>query len=240
MPAPVTHSDPQHSSASACLQFMEFDTEMFQMPFFRVVRLDKNGLQEEIERLPEHCVVDAKVPLDQTEWPHLLPQFGFRRVCTMFTLVHSLKESAAVDSDAVEFSGTLDLPEETLWEHARNFVSDRFSQDPLLPEEGKHRLFYHWVRNSLTKGRKRVAAIGRNFCTFSVSGEGVVVDLVSVLDKRQGMGRAIMTALVEQARREGLRTVTVTTECENAAAWKLYSQIGFTPAAFTAAFHLVR
>jgi GNAT superfamily N-acetyltransferase len=140
-----------------------------------------------------------------------------------------------------EICSRLDLSEELLWRHARNFRYDRFSLDPLLPREGVTRLFYQWVRNSLTSGSKEIACCGPNFCTFRRQDEGyVAIDLVSVLDQGKGIGKALLARVLRAAVEKGAVGVHVTTECENYAAWNLYLKLGFLPTAFTSAFHLVR
>jgi hypothetical protein len=70
-----------------------------------------------------------------------------------------------------EFSDALAVPDDVLWRHAGNFRSDRFSQDPLLPEEGVRTLYRRWIGDSLS-GRKRVAHDGKDFCTYAERRDG--------------------------------------------------------------------
>ncbi len=65
----------------------------------------------------------------------------------MVTLERDL--SGAIEGDSeVPIADRLDLDDDTLWRHARNFSRDRFSLDPLLPAVGRHRLYYQWCSNS--------------------------------------------------------------------------------------------
>lgn len=211
------------------------------MPFYRVKSFDAVELARDIERLPAgKLAVDARPPGPDVETSNLLWSLGFRKVCMQIRLTRDLSPPLS-DAPAVEISPQLDLPEETLWSHARNFCYDRFSLDPLLPREGVARLFFQWTRNSLTRGLKEVVHRGPNFCTFSMSDDGsAVIDLLSVLEPRQGIGEALVAGTLFAARERGAARLHVKTECENYPAWNLYLKTGFLPSSFTPAFHLVR
>ncbi len=88
--------------------------------------------------------------------------------------------------------------------------------------------------------RKRVASLGSNLCTFAQKGDSVVIDLVSILEPRRGIGARVISAVTAAAAAAGARSVRVVTECENTPAWSLYQKCGFRPVLYTAAFHLVR
>jgi GNAT superfamily N-acetyltransferase len=204
--------------------------------------LDPDCLREELANLPAapKLAVDAKVPASDIQSSQLLMNLGFRTVATMFHLTHTLLIPAE-PSLAASIVPRLDLPDETIWRHARNFRYDRFNADPLLDHEASARLFFQWVTNSLTQGRQQVIHIGPNFCTFSLREDGdAVIDLVSVLEHRKGIGKALIGAATNEARRLGARRLHVTTECQNAPAWKLYLGSGFQPSGYTCAMHLVR
>jgi hypothetical protein len=62
------------------------------------------------------------------------------------------------------------------------------------------------VRNS-TSGEKRIASIGRNFVSFEDRAGVRWIDLVSVLDKRQGIAVKILAATIGDARRDRLEEV---------------------------------
>jgi GNAT superfamily N-acetyltransferase len=227
--------------ASPCLVAMEFDTQAFGFPFYRVVRFDEDRLAAELAALGDSALMaaDAKRPADDVAGAHALETLGFRKVCMQITLCHHLGGYTGEPDPEVEFLDRLPLDDSVLWRHARNFTKDRFSLDPCLPAEGRQRLYYQWFRGSLG-GRKRVARLGPNVCTFAQQGDEVSIDLVSILEPRRGFGARIVGAVVAAAANSGASTVRVVTECENTPAWKLYLQQGFVPDHFTAAFHLVR
>ena len=233
----------EHASheVSPCLVPVEFDTQAFGFPFYRVIRFDETCLAAELAALGDSgpMAADAKRAADDVAAAHVLQTLGFRKVCMQITLRHNLDGHAGAPDPDVEFLDLLDLEDSVLWRHARNFNKDRFSLDPCLPAEGRYRLYHQWFRNSLG-GRKCVARLGPNVCTFARQDEEIAIDLVSILEARRGFGARIIGAVVAAARESGASAVRVVTECENTAAWKLYLQQGFVPDHFTAAFHLVR
>ncbi len=225
----------------ACLEFSQFDADAFGIPFFRVKNLAPDQLAVEIARLPESggFAVDAKAPAENLDAARLLTGLGFRKIAMQIRLTHDLRNLPPDGRAAV--SSRLDLPEDVLWRHGRNFRYDRFNQDPLLPHDGPARLFHQWTKNSLTRGLKEVVHCGVDFCTFTVDKNGrAVIDLVSVLDQGKGIGKKLIASVLHAALRRGATAVDVVTECENCPAWNLYLKSGFLPAAFTAVFHLVR
>lgn len=221
----------------ACIQQMPFDTNAFGFPFHRVIRFDEAALRSELDGLSKArpMAVDAKCPADDIGTTHMLMRLGFRKVCMQVTL--RCEPQPLIASDVV-IDDSLALDEDTIWQHARNFTADRFSLDPLLPAEGKRKLYFNWLHNSLS-GSKKVAHIGANLCTFSYREEDAVIDLTSILEPRRGYGRRIIRSIQAAASEHGVKSVIVSTECENKAAWNLYQACGFLPVRYTSAFHLV-
>lgn len=221
-----------------CIERMGFDSDAFSMPFYRVKQLDRRQLADEVEKLkaaPGPLVVDAKVAAEDIQSAQLLMLLGFRKVCTQFTLIHRLLETRPATN--VRIARELVLDDAIIWEHAGNFRYDRFSLDPLLPSDGRRRLFFKWIKNSLSERTKLIAHLGQEFCSFSEVGEGVLIDLLSVLCARRGTGATLMDAVTSYAKSNGYKHVTVTTECENKPAWKLYLQRGFEVSGFVSVFH---
>lgn len=224
-----------------CLVQSEFDTRAFGFPYFRIASINVPLLQQEISQLgQERFAADMKLPAHDSNGNRELLSLGFRKVCMQVTLVNDLKKREGIESanNGVEFAGKLDLSDDIILRHARNFTKDRFSLDPMLPAEGHDRLYVQWFRNSLNGG-KQVACIGQNVCTFSHRNNEVVIDLTSILDQRQGFGKRIMNGVLAHAVASGARGVRVTTECENTPAWSLYQRLGFVPVEYMACFHLV-
>jgi len=218
-----------------CIQQMAFDTNAFGFPFYRVVHFDEPALHHELDALHAPAAIDAKCPAEDIATTHALMRLRFRKVCMQVTL--RCDPQSHTDTGVV-IDDSLALDEHTLWQHARNFTADRFSLDPHLPTEGKQRLYFNWLSNSLS-GSKKVAHIGPNLCTFSYRDDNAVIDLTSILEPRRGYGRQIIRSIQSAAGKYGAQSVIVSTECENRAAWNLYQACGFVPVRYTAAFHRV-
>jgi GNAT superfamily N-acetyltransferase len=225
-----------------CVELSAFDTEVFGHPFYRVRRLDPDEIRAGISALPAapKLAVDAKVPASDIQTAQLLMSLGFRTVAMLFHLTHPLDRPASVPL-ATDIVPRLELPDDVIRLHGQNFCFDRFNLDPFLDHEGAVRLFSRWVNNSLTQGRQQVIHIGSDICTFAMRDDGsVLIDIVSVLRHRMGIGKSLIGGLINESRRLGARSLHVTTECQNVPAWNLYKTVGFQPAGFTAAMHLVR
>jgi GNAT superfamily N-acetyltransferase len=225
---------------SQCLIPVDFESRAFGFLFYRVMRFDEGQLRTELAGVADArpMAADSKVSADDVVASHGLMRLGFRKVCMQITLRHDLTLPPEPPCSEVRIADRLDLEEEAIWAHARNFTRDRFSLDPLLPATGRHRLYYQWFCNSFG-GSKHVAYIGPNVCTFSRKGDDIVIDLFSILEQRRGNGSRLTTAVLEHARQSGASSVLVTTECENRAAWSLYQRKGFVPVTYTSVFHLV-
>lgn len=215
----------------------EFDSEIFGVGFFRVVRMDGAAVRDALSRLPDRpLIVDAKVPADAFEMIAALDAAGFRRASTLVEF-SAVPEPRSGRDTAV--ARALSLSEDDLDTHAHGFRFQRFRQDARIPAEASVRLMRRWIANSLA-GRREVLAIGRNFCTYAVDGERLVIDLLSCPDGGQGMAGRLLEAIEAEAAMRGCRELRVTTEAENVAAMKVYLRAGFRPALAWAAMHLVR
>ena len=225
--------------AISCVVQQAFDTAIFGVPYHRVVDLDIDCLMQQIPPLlgQRPLIIDAKVPADRSDVIRFLQGLGFRIVCTQIALSHDLSQvpSAIVP---VTISNQLLLAEEIIHSHALNFQSDRFSLDPLIDRTRRDRLYEEWVRNSLS-GLMQVATIGNNICCFKQRGDLVKIDLLSVLEKHQGIGGNLVRAVLEYAAQRQTRIVDVVTECGNTPAWRLYLSCGFRVSHFIECLHLV-
>jgi GNAT superfamily N-acetyltransferase len=223
-----------------CLNPVDFETRAFGFPFFRVTDLSEDVLRQELAALGDlrPMAADAKAPAENVAQSHALQRLGFRKVSMQVTFERDLNGAVAPDAD-VRISDRLELADDILYRHSRNFTQDRFSLDPFLPEEGRLRLYLQWFRNSLG-GMKQTASLGPNVCTFLHVGNGVKIDLLSILEPRKGIGLRLVSAVVAAAREKGAEWVRVVTECENPAACALYQKAGFGKPAYTSVFHFVR
>ena len=198
-----------------------FDEEFFGVPCFRlidpIVPADLSALSRLSPRLPYFA--DAKVPASDLVTARLLLDRGFRRICTQVELIHPLTKltADAATHQTVEIKNIMHLSEDEIHAHASHFETSRFRQDPMVPIAAANALYAKWIRNSLS-GSKRVACTGVNFCTFSDNGTSRLIDLLSVLDKRKGHARELLSTLLADARHSKSACVRVVTEAENIAA----------------------
>ena len=223
-----------------CFRYQEFDSDAFQRPFYRVVRVEPDRFEGEFRELATtaRLIADAKLRSDKIDGGAMLMRCGFRKICTQIELACDL--NGPIDAPAnADVRDRLELDDEVIAAHATHFEYDRFALDVLLPKDGHDRLYRNWIRNSLENGKHRIAVRDNNFITFRSQEADVKIDLVSVLDKGLGIGTDLIRALLQDAQAHGLRRVKVVTECENAPAVGLYMKMGFTPVAFDSVFHFV-
>ena len=222
-----------------CVAEQAFDTQIFRVPFFRIVTLDLSALGEELPPLLRRpsLIIDAKIPTNAHDATRFLHGFGFRTVCTQMALRHWLYPVSDCLS-SVRFESRIDLPEPTIRAHTENFRSDRFSLDFRIDRAARDNLYAAWIRNSIA-GRTQLALHDANFCSFKEGCNVLTIDLLSVLDKRRGIGRNLVNAVLALARARGMRAVEVVTECGNEAAWRLYLSCGFAVTGFLDCLHYV-
>ena len=222
----------------ACLTQQAFNTEIFGVPCYRIVDLDRTGLASELPLLLQRppVMIDAKVPAVRHETARWLRGMGFRSVCTQIAL-HCDLTAVPAFSPSVTVGSRLALDDATISAHAANFTGDRYSLDPAIDRTHHDALYRQWIRNSIS-GRMLVASQGRNFCSFREQDAQITIDLLSVLDKRQGIGRQLVNATLGYAARQH-DSVRVVTECGNEVAWRLYLSCGFRIDGFTDCLHFV-
>ena len=222
-----------------CIAEQAFDTQVFGVPFFRIVALDLPALREELPAVLRRrpLIIDAKIPASAHDAARFLHGFGFRTVCTQIALAHRLSPVPNYPA-AVTLVSSTDMSESTIRAHVENFRSDRFSLDFRIDPAARDNLYTAWIRNSIG-GRTQLALYGANFCSFQEGCDALTIDLLSVLDKRRGIGRNLVNAVLALARGRGMRAVEVVTECGNEAAWRLYLSCGFAVTGFLDCLHYV-
>jgi len=221
-----------------CLALQAFDTEIFGIPCYRVVALDETGLARDLPPVLKQrpVMVDAKVPAARNEMTRRLQELGFRIVCTQIVF-HREPDPISYTASEVSIVPRLEIDDATVDAHAANFIADRHALDPLVGRARHDALYDRWIRNSLS-GRMLVASHGRNFCTFRTHDDHCAIDLLSVLDKRRGIGRALLNAVLDYSIQQ-LKPARVITECGNEAAWRLYLSCGFHIVGFINCLHFV-
>lgn len=219
-------------------RYSEFDSSHLGKPCFRLLNLGE-AINFEFHQLiayfPE-IFIDAKIDHDNTSDANHLIGLGFTKIQSQVTYK---RYPINADLDGVPIAGISDalrLSDQLILEHAKNFVFDRFHQDPKIRNRYADSLLARWIRNSLN-GKKQVCYIGNNFCTYSHDQDVLTVDLVSVLDKRKGYGQALLTNLSQQCLKLGCSQIQVTTEEQNQAARNLYQLCGFNQTTANSVFH---
>jgi GNAT superfamily N-acetyltransferase len=180
----------------------------------------------------------AKIDASDEETTHRLEQFGFRKVCTQI-LLRSRLDGALCGASKARITERLDLDARDVHAHAAQLVYGRFRQDPLIVEDAAIDLYTSWVRNS-TCGAKRVAAITRNFVSFEDRAGVRWIDLLSVLDKGEGIGGKLLGRILADARRRGLEAAKAVTDRDNVVALNTFQAAGFLPERSLAVLHLLR
>jgi hypothetical protein len=223
--------------AGAPIIHSEFDSGIFGVPFYRVLDAGAAGLAEALDALSGGAVIaDAKLPASDLAAAARLSALGFQKASTLIEFGGAPAGGQVPDPD---LRHELSLSHEDLASHAQGFRFQRFRQDARIPEARSVTLMERWIDNSLG-GRRETVAIGRNFCTFAVSGERLTVDLLSCLDTGQGVAGRLLAALHGIAGARGCRDIRVATEAENLAALRTYLRAGLLPVETWAALHLVR
>ena len=219
-----------------------FDSEFLELACWRLeLPIEEADLEALAgKRRRGQLFADAKLPSSDLAGARRLLESGFIKICVKIELHHDLRGPAddyGMSAGAVIAVDRLPLSAADIEAHAANFVTSRFRQDPRIPEVRARRLYVRWVANSLS-GRKRAVAIGRNFCSFEDDYGVRTIDLLSVLEKRRGHAKHLLSELLADARRTGLREVHAVTEVENAAALSTYRSVGFEMFGFFTCFHL--
>jgi GNAT superfamily N-acetyltransferase len=178
----------------------------------------------------------AKLNESDEETASALGEFGFRRICRQLLLRAHLAGASRGASD-VPITDRLHLHPADVLAHAAQLDGGRFRQDPVIETAAAIDLYAAWVRRS-TSGAKRIASIDRNFVSFEDRAGVRWIDLVSVLDKRQGIAVKLLHAIIEDARRSGLQQVKVVTDSGNIPALQAYRKAGFDPEHSLIVFHL--
>jgi len=224
----------------ACLTRQAFDSEAFGLDFYRVTHLDFPVLERELaalRRLPR-AMADARIAASDRPADLFFQRQGFRKVCVQ------LKYAAPVDPALAHGPDPGDTVEdrispEAVARHVDNLVYDRFNLDAAAPKAGRDRFQAAWIANSLASPHIRKVYTGESFVSFKVESATAVVDIVSVLAHRQGLGSSLLARVFRAVARLGLPELVVTTEAENEPACRLYQKNGFAPQAHFSRFHYI-
>jgi len=222
----------------ACLARQDFDSQAFNVDYYRVVRFEPEPLGRELEALAGPFMADAKLDAQDIEGSKTLQRLGFRKICVQpsFALDLSGARGAAVG----EPQGAVELPEAELAAHAANFPFSRFGLDPWIAEAERVRHQARWLANTMASADILKFTDHGAFVSFKIRDHAAVIDLISVLPAARGRGSLLLGRLKAWAAARGLGRVEVTTESENIPACLFYQKNGFRLARASVALHLRR
>ncbi|MCG7522019.1 GNAT family N-acetyltransferase [Ruegeria sp. Ofav3-42] len=217
------------------LQHLDFDSAIFGRDVLRVVRPDSRRVQAELQEKSGALMVDAKLSSACFDQIAAFERLGFRRVATLITLEASPLSEPPEDIP----DRSLQLSDNDLKHHAEGFVFQRFRQDSMIDSELAKEFMRLWITNSLA-GRRETLARGSNFCTYCVTDQTLVIDLLSVIEPGRGIAGQLLQAIRSEGAARSATRVRVTTEAENSRALHSYVNAGFVPVMSETALHLVR
>jgi hypothetical protein len=219
------------------IERIPFDETFLGVPCYQLVPpiepADLVALGAAREKRP--IFASAKIDASDDETATTLGQLGFRRICTQM-LLRIRSDGAARGAGDVLITDRLDLDPVDVRIHAAQ-LGGRFRQDPMIATDVAIDLYAAWVRNS-TSGAKRIASIDRNFVSFEDRAGVRSIDLVSVLDKRQGLAVKILAATIGDALQSRVEEVNVVTGSDNVPALGAYRKAGFELERSLVIFHL--
>jgi GNAT superfamily N-acetyltransferase len=226
----------------ACLTRQPFDSDVFGLDFYRVTRWDDHSaLAGDLARLRQmpRVMADARIAAADRDADLFFQRNGFRKVTIQLRFAAPVPPGMA---EGPEPGDTTEgrLSPQAIARHVDNLVYDRFNLDAAVPKAGRDRFQTAWIGNSMASPAIRKVYDGESFVSFKIDGPEAVVDVVSVLRRRQGVGSALLVRVFRAAARLGLSRLVVTTEAENEPACRLYQKNGFLPDGHFSRFHYVR
>lgn len=223
-----------------CLTRQDFDSKAFGRDFYRVTTYDAPALAGELERLRsmDNVMADARIAASDREADLFFQLAGFRKVTVQVRYAAPVDSALAVGPDPGDTAEDR-LPAAAVARHVENLAYDRFNLDAFVEKAGRDRFQAAWISNSLASPAIRKVYEGESFISFKIDGAEAVVDVVSVLDHRRGLGSALLRRVFAAAARAGCARLVVTTEIENEPACRLYAKSGFSPEAYFSRFHYV-
>ncbi len=231
--------------AIKAIKKLEFDTEIFQVPYYRVKDFNENKIELEFNKLKESgsVIIDAKVDASDKELSNFFHNLGFKKICMQIELELPLNntEISQIGGDTeVKIAPIFMLPDDLIKKHAENFIYDRFSLDPLISKDKKNKLFFTWIKNSFTDQGIKIAWLNNDFCSFKEREEEIIIDLISVLEKGKNTGTRILKELMHYGAANNFKKIKVVTECENHISVAFYQKNNFKISKFTSCFHFIK
>ena len=218
--------------------FQQFDSDIFGCPYFRLDSTNPEEIKAGFSILAKDkdWIADAKIDSTNKSLNLCLQQLGFRKVCTQIQLIFYLNNKISPVNNVLIQKSVI-LTDALIDKHVHNFTYDRFTLDFQMPIDKRNLLYERWIRNSLNNFEYPKAVQGANFISTKKFNESLKLDLSSVLEHGKGIGSNLLSALKNYAQNQGLKKLTVITECENINAVKFYIANGFEVDQFLTCFH---
>jgi dTDP-4-amino-4,6-dideoxy-D-galactose acyltransferase len=110
------------------------------------------------------------------------------------------------------------------------FKGGRFYLDPFFTHEEADRLYQAWAENSLKGQADKVFLVdGKGFITCRISDNAGDIPLVGVSEgsRAKGVGTALVLGALKWFKAQGVETLTVRTQADNAKAIRFYQKLAF-------------
>ncbi len=226
---------PTDPASALCLVQQDFESEMSDMPYYNLVRLDYPALTAELAALPAPSMSVARVFGIDVESSKALMSLGFHKMCvqTLFATGLTRRQPDHAPSPVID----LDLDADTLVLHARNLRFSNFTFDPCLSDASWIRIHRRIIERRLAAPSALKFSLESGFVCFRVLEGKAVIDLFSVLEPRRGIGAALMNLVLDYCATQGLQWVEVVTGCENLPACLFYQKMGFLLFGSIGVFH---
>lgn len=219
------------------VELQKFDSEIFGRDFYRIKNVNPDDIRSALLEVirKKNIIIDAKIQSKNIEVNNILIKMGFLKICTQTQLVLSPKKKKNnVKSKIYE---EINISNESADKLANNFIYDRFSQD-IRFQTAKKNLFYKtWILNSLKNKTILAAKINEDFCSFKIIDKTIIIDLLSVLEKRKGHASDLLSCINNYAIDNNIETIKVVTEIENEPALKTYLKNNFIFHKFITCYH---
>ena len=222
------------------LTYLPFDSEVFGFPFFRLITDAGNSLSRDLGILRNLNLpafgCDAKISSTDDSSLIQLQKEGFIHVCDQIT--YDISPSSSTFMPEVKAVELMDMDAEEISFHADNFKDDRLSLDSRIPSASIKRFYTKWIANSFSFPGKTIYSLQSGLCITHLKQDVLKIDLVSVLEKRKGVGSRLIGHTLAQASQGKVPHVEVTTESHNKGAIKVYTRNGFQEKTRLSCLHL--
>jgi hypothetical protein len=222
------------------LTYLPFDSEVFGFPFFRLIADAGNSLSRDLGILQKLNLpafgCDAKISSTDDSSLIQLKKEGFIHICDQITYGISPANSTFLpEVKAVEL---MHMDAAAISFHADNFKDDRLSLDSRIPDATIKRFYTKWIANSFSFHDKTIYSLQSGLCITHLRQDVLKIDLVSVLEKRKGVGSRLIGHTLAQASQGKIPCIEVTTESHNKGAIKVYTRNGFQEKTRLSCLHL--